>query len=141
MPSVGTPPQAQPDVTKQIASLMTSPAMGNAGVVGYGAMPMAQPAEKVAPEPSPMTSPSVGAAPTIADRGLLPQIGAVKGMPGVPEMAQPGQPGQQPVRVDGRVPVVAAIKCWPNIGRCLGISGLAQCLIIVVRSWFGSTFQ
>ena len=96
MPSVGTPPQAQPDVTKQIASLMTSPAMGNAGVVGYGAMPMAQPAEKVAPEPSPMTSPSVGAAPTIADRGLLPQIGAVKGMPGVPEMAQPGQPGQHP---------------------------------------------
>lgn len=96
MPSVGTPPPAQPEVTKQIASLMTSPAMGNAmgnaGVIGAGAVPMAQPTEKMAPEPPPMTSPSVGAAPTIAGGGMLPQLGLVKGMPGMPEMAQPRQP-------------------------------------------------
>lgn len=92
MPSVDTPPPAQPDVTKQIASLMTSPAMGNAGVIGAGAVPMAQPAEKMAPEPPPMAAPTVGASPMIAGGGMLPQIGAVKGMPGVPEMAQPGQP-------------------------------------------------
>ena len=41
----------------------------------------------------------------------------------------------------GTVPIVTSVKRWPDISWSLGISGLAQRLIVIVWCWLRGTIQ